>query len=82
MTNSAGTILDESDFYPLGGERVVVTPSSCNSYEEAAGIGVPGDTNYGSHLGMILVSVAMIRENWLEIMKELFRYRPAFMRKG
>ncbi|MGB2672276.1 MAG: hypothetical protein WAO11_16315, partial [Candidatus Acidiferrum sp.] len=33
-------------------------------------------------LGMVLVSVAMIRENWLEIMKELFRYGPAFMRKG
>jgi hypothetical protein len=33
-------------------------------------------------LGMILVSVAMIRENWLEFMKELFRYGPAFMRRG
>jgi cytochrome bd-type quinol oxidase subunit 2 len=33
-------------------------------------------------LGMVLVSVAMIRENWLEIMKELFQYGPAFMRRG
>jgi RHS repeat-associated protein len=32
VTNSSGTILDDSDFYPFGGERVVVTPSSGNSY--------------------------------------------------
>jgi len=33
-------------------------------------------------LGMVLVSIAVIRENWLEVMKEMFRYGPAFMRKG
>ena len=33
-------------------------------------------------LGMILVSVVAMRESWLEIMKELFRYGPAFMRSG
>jgi cytochrome bd-type quinol oxidase subunit 2 len=33
-------------------------------------------------LGMVLVSVAMIRENWTEIMKELFRHGPAFVRRG
>jgi cytochrome bd-type quinol oxidase subunit 2 len=33
-------------------------------------------------LGMILVSVVAMRESWLEIMKELFRYGPAFMRRG
>ena len=33
-------------------------------------------------LGMVLVSLAVIRENWLEVMKELFRYGPAFMRRG
>jgi hypothetical protein len=33
-------------------------------------------------LGMVLVSVVVIRENWLETMKELLRYGPAFLRRG
>lgn len=32
VTNSSGTVLDDSDFYPFGGERLVVT-SSGNSYK-------------------------------------------------
>jgi len=32
VTNSSGTILDDSDFYPFGGERVV-TSSSGNAYK-------------------------------------------------
>src|SRR5215467_9741548 len=33
-------------------------------------------------LGMVLVSVATIRENWLEYMKELFLHGPVFLRRG
>jgi hypothetical protein len=36
----------------------------------------------GVFLGMILVSVVAMRASWLEIMKELLRYGPAFMRRG
>ena len=32
VTNTAGSILDESDFYPFGGERVI-TASSGNTYK-------------------------------------------------
>jgi len=32
MTNNAGTVLDDSDFYPFGGERAVLS-SSGNSYK-------------------------------------------------
>ena len=32
VTNASGSILDESDFYPFGGERVV-TASSGNTYK-------------------------------------------------
>jgi len=33
VTNAAGTILDDSDFYPFGGERSVVGPTSGNTYK-------------------------------------------------
>ncbi len=33
VTNSSGTILDDSDFYPFGGERPVIGPTSGNNYK-------------------------------------------------
>jgi len=33
VTNGAGTILDDSDFYPFGGERPVVGPTTGNTYK-------------------------------------------------
>jgi len=33
-------------------------------------------------LGMVLVSIGVIRGNWMEVMKELFRYGPVFLRRG
>jgi RHS repeat-associated protein len=58
VTNSAGTILDDSDFYPFGGERVVVTPSSGNSYlftgkerDSESGLDNFGARYFGSSMG-------------------------------
>jgi len=33
-------------------------------------------------IGMVLVSIATIRENWFEYMKELFLYGPVILRRG
>ena len=33
VTNSSGTPVDDSDFYPFGGERAIVGPSSGNPYK-------------------------------------------------
>ena len=33
VVSSAGTLLDDSDFYPFGGERPTITPTSGNTYK-------------------------------------------------
>ncbi len=33
VTNAAGTVLDDSDFYPFGGERPAITNTSGNNYK-------------------------------------------------
>jgi RHS repeat-associated protein len=61
VTNSAGTILDDSDFYPFGGERAVVTPSSGNSYlftgkerDSESGLDNFGGRYFGSSIGRLM----------------------------
>jgi RHS repeat-associated protein len=60
VTNATGTILDDSDFYPFGGERVV-TSTSGNNYkftgherDSETGLDNYGFRYYGSSLGRFM----------------------------
>jgi RHS repeat-associated protein len=55
VANAGGTILDDSDFYPFGGERSVVGPTSGNTYlftgkerDSESGLDDFGDRYYSS----------------------------------
>ena len=60
VTNAAGTVLDDSDFYPFGGERAIVS-SSGNTYkftgkerDTESGLDNFGARYFGSNLGRFM----------------------------
>ncbi len=58
VTNASGTILDDSDFYPFGGEHPVLSPSSGNAYKFT---GKERDSESGNHHAMFRDHVNRLR---------------------
>jgi len=61
VVNAGGTTLDDSDFYPFGGERPVVGPTSGNTYkftgkerDSESGLDYFGARYYGSSMGRFM----------------------------
>jgi RHS repeat-associated protein len=61
VTDSSGNILDDSDFYPFGGERPIVGPSSGNTYkftgkerDSESGLDNFGARHYASSMGRFM----------------------------
>jgi RHS repeat-associated protein len=61
VVNSSGAILDDSDFYPFGGERPVVPPTSANTFkftgkerDSESGLDNFGARHFGSSMGRFM----------------------------
>jgi RHS repeat-associated protein len=71
VTNAGGTILDDIDFYPFGGERSVVGPSSLNTYlftgkerDQESGLDNFGARYDASSLGRFMSSDPVAGSAW------------------